>query len=428
MYRLIEIESKTHDEFVECSPKEHFMQLSAWGKGKQLSGWKTQFVGLYKKDELVASSLILMKKIPMFGSYIAYAPRGYILDFSNKEVLQEMTKHIKQYCRKHRVCYMMIDPDIYITREDKKETIMSRDENVVKCLIELGYRHQGFNQEFEMTQPRHTFRLYLDDAKENIFANYSKVMRTSINNAKRFGITCKVEENIDVFYDIMQETAQRNHFVEHSKQYYEAVYNAYASRGKAICYSATYHPDQHLIALKDKAKELALEKEKCLTKLIQAPHDVKAKNRVEQIGIQEAKLTQDIEKTQDAQSIYPEGIVLSSGITLTTKHRAWLVYGGNREIYREVGANYAIKQFEIEDDISKGFEFVDFFGTIGKESTDKKYKGIHEFKKRFGGDYCEFPGEFHLVLKPLTYTLFMKLLPSAKKCMRKLKKRKTTVS
>ena len=48
----------------------------------------------------------------------------------------------------------------------------------------------------------------------------------------------------------------------------------------------------------------------------------------------------------------------------------------------------------------------------------KNTKGLHEYKRKFGGEYIEFMGEFDLVNKPFWY----KVLPILLKVYRKLKK------
>ena len=207
----------------------------------------------------------------------------------------------------------------------------------------------------------------------------------------------------------------------------ETVYRCFSAQGMATCYSATYSGQAHLAAMDRKQEELSEEKKKCRTKLETAPQDTRSFNRIKQIEIQEEKLAKDRKKAEAFIQEYPEGLALSSGITINTRHRAWLVYGGNRALLREVGANYAIKQFEIRDDLKKGFEFVDFFGTIGNPTPQSEHIGIHDFKKRFSGDYYEFPGEFHLVLKPAHYAVWMQMAPKVKEWLRAFKKRKTGV-
>ncbi len=423
MIELKEIDAKSHDDFMQNSVKEHFMQCSLWAKAKISSGWTSKTVGLFKNDELVASSLLLFREIPFLRTKLCYAPRGYVLDFDNDALVENFTIKITEYLKNNNVCYISIDPDVVLKKIDVDGNVLEERTTFVEKMCSLGYKHQGYNKEFEMTQPRFTFRLKLDKNKDEVFSNYSKVVRASINNANRIGIVCKKEENIDKFYEIIQDTAIRNHFVERNKEYYELIYNEFKKENMATCYSATYYGQSHLNAMKDKEIKLIDEKQKCENKLTTSPSDSKSANRIKQIEIQLKKMQQDKEKIQQFIKDYPDGCTLSSGITLNTKHRAWLVYGGNLSIMREVAANYAIKQFEIEDDINKGFEFVDFFGTCAEPVTNKEYSGIHDFKKKFSGDYYEFAGEFHLVINPMQYALWIKVVPMAKNIMRILKRR-----
>ena len=423
MQEFCEISDQVHDQFMQNHKKEHFMQCSLWSKIKASSGWKGKTVGLFVDGNLVASSLLLFRHIPVLNSFICYAPRGFVIDFDDLELLSSFTDHLKDYCKNHNVCYIMIDPDLpYQVINAKGELIQSMPQ-ILDQLTSLGYSHQGFTMSFDGTQPRFTFRLSLKDTKENIFANYSKIIRSSMNNAERIGIVCHKEQNVDKFFDIIQDTAVRNDFVERDKDYYESVLTLFGHQNMATCYSATYLGQAHLEAIKSKAAELAEEKQKCYNKLTISPNDTKSKNRISQIETQEEKQAKTKQEVEQFIQDYPEGLVLSSGITINTAHRCWLVYGGNRSLMRDVGANYAIKKFEIEDDIDKGFEFVDFFGTIGDTKENSEHQGIHEFKKRFSGNYYEFPGEFHLVLKPFHYTIWTKLAPTAKNWMRKLKRK-----
>ncbi len=424
MYRLIEIDNFTHDSFMQNHPKEHFMQSSLWGEVRKKVNWDYKTVGLYQDDNLVASSLLLFRKIPMTSSTICYAPRGFVIDYSNKELMKQFNELLVQYVKKFKTCYIIIDPDLPYKVWNSDEELIKEMPEAVNDLEQLGYRHQGFNMSFEMMQPRFTFRLKLDKTKEEIFANYSKVVRSSMNEAKRINIECKKEENIDTFFDIMQDTAIRNDFAERNKDYYEMIFGLFHKNDMATCYTATYFGQNHLISMDEKAMELTAEKQKCYDKLAIAPNDKKAANRIIQIETQEEKAIKTRKEVEEFIKEYPNGLALSSGITINTKHRCWLVYGGNRSIMRNMNGNYAIKQFEIEDDIEKGFEFVDFFGTIGNASDSSEHLGIHEFKKKFSGDYYEFPGEFHYICKPLEYAFVMKAMPIAKNILRGLKKKK----
>ena len=49
--------------------------------------------------------------------------------------------------------------------------------------------------------------------------------------------------------------------------------------------------------------------------------------------------------------------------------------------------------------------------------------GLHEFKKKFGGDYVEFIGEWDYILNPFMYFVFTKLVPIYRKIIRNKSKK-----
>ena len=72
----------------------------------------------------------------------------------------------------------------------------------------------------------------------------------------------------------------------------------------------------------------------------------------------------------------------------------------------------------------KGIEIYDQFGTIGDLSKDNPRLGLHEFKKKFGGDYIEFLGEWDFVTNKIMYFVFTKLVPLYRSIVRKRSKEK----
>ena len=52
--------------------------------------------------------------------------------------------------------------------------------------------------------------------------------------------------------------------------------------------------------------------------------------------------------------------------------------------------------------------------------------GLHEFKKKFGGDYVEFIGEFDYKTNHLMYFVFTKLVPLYRKIIKKKSKKAIT--
>ena len=109
-------------------------------------------------------------------------------------------------------------------------------------------------------------------------------------------------------------------------------------------------------------------------------------------------------------------------LTVKYGNKVWTIHGGNYDIFRSLNANYILYYQILIDAKEQGYEVMDFFGTTGDSNPNNKVYGIHLFKKRFGGEYTEFIGEFDLVLRPILYYLFLITIPPARKLKRFIRK------
>ena len=105
----------------------------------------------------------------------------------------------------------------------------------------------------------------------------------------------------------------------------------------------------------------------------------------------------------------------------------WTVHGGNASFLRGLNANYFIYYEIIKDAQKNGFHYIDFFGTTGDPKPENPIYGIHLFKKRLGGEYLEYIGEFDLITRPIYYRIFCTLIPFYRKIKRNLLKTKGAV-
>ena len=108
------IDDQTLNQFVFNHPKEHFMQTAHWGKIKSMQGaWSYTCVGLYEENQLTAAAMLLLRKIPVFGSKICYAPRGFMIDYNDMNLVKTFTEQLVKWAKKQNICYIMCDPDVY---------------------------------------------------------------------------------------------------------------------------------------------------------------------------------------------------------------------------------------------------------------------------------------------------------------------------
>lgn len=87
-----------YDVFVKNNPNNHFMQSYDFGQIKKEKNYIPHYVGLKKNNKLVCAALLLERKLILKYNYL-YSPRGYVIDFNNKELVKTFTKYLKEYAK-----------------------------------------------------------------------------------------------------------------------------------------------------------------------------------------------------------------------------------------------------------------------------------------------------------------------------------------
>ena len=94
---ITDITPQEHDEFVKAHPLCNLLQSSRWAQVKD--NWDHAIVGVKENGKLLASALVLIKRLPLSLS-VFYTPRGPIMDYENDALVQFFFDHMKQYARK----------------------------------------------------------------------------------------------------------------------------------------------------------------------------------------------------------------------------------------------------------------------------------------------------------------------------------------
>lgn len=106
-----------------------------------------------------------------------------------------------------------------------------------------------------------------------------------------------------------------------------------------------------------------------------------------------------------------KGEVIVAGITFAYGEKAWAVYGGQSDRYRNLYAYHALIWERIRWAKSRGARMFDFYGVPGEVSETHPLYGIYHFKKSFGGEFHSFIGEQDLALSGGYYWIWQRLFP-----------------
>lgn len=420
---ITDIEKDKYEEFVKNHKKSHFLQSYAWGEfAKKEKNLIPHYVGLEDNNKLVATALILEKKLPLHLSYF-YIPRGYVLDYDNLDILKNFTKEIKNYAKKNKAIFIKIDPDnIYHEEDNLGNTIKDNNNELVNKLKSLGYKHLGFTKNFETMQPRYTFRINMDKPWEEIENNFSKTTKQRIKKANDLDVNVRIGDinDINSFYNLMILTENRKDFITHNEKYYKSLYEIWNKDNSCNIFLGSIDLDEIIKILEKKKKEL----EDNLNSIPKENLSKSQKSKKIELEKQLDKTNNDINKYKENKKEYGSNIILSAHFIIEYGNKAWVLYAGNHNILSETYTNYKTYNEHIKYYYNKGIKIYDQFGTIGDLRSDNPLLGLHEFKKKFGGNYVEFCGEFDLITNKLMYFIFTKLVPIYRNIIKKNAKKK----
>lgn len=428
MHRLINIDKEKYDNFVKNhKTKSHFLQSLSWGEfSKTKKGLKPYYLGLVDENEnILAATLLLQKNLPMHYSYF-YAPRGFVIDFEDEKLVKEFTKKAVKFVKSKKGIFLKIDPDIIrnsIDYEGNKNELSLDSNKVYNLLTSIGFKHLGFTKNFETAQPRYTFRIDLNNSLEEIEKRFSKTTRQRIQKANKLETIVEIgtEKDVDEFYHLMTLTENRKDFVSYSKDYYKTLYEIFNGNknSKATLFLGKVNMQKTITTL-----EKDLKRVKDQMSIMPIDNLSKsAKTKLRELTRQKENLEKEIKKYNEYKKQYGEEITLNAHMIIEYGNKAWILYAGNHNILTETYANYHTYYEHIKYCKEKGIRIYDQFGTIGDLSKDNPRLGLHEFKKKFGGDYVEFLGEFDFITNKFMYFVFNKLVPIYRNLVRKRSKK-----
>ena len=427
MLKLNLLEKEKFDSFVKNhKTKSHFLQSYSWGEFSKIKKNMTPYyLGLVNEEnEIVAATLLLQKHLPMNYSYF-YAPRGFVLDYKKKEIVRTMTKKVIEFIKNKKAIFLKIDPDIMIKsiNYQNEETDNEDYKDIFETLKSCGFKHQGFTKNFETMQPRYTFRIDLNQQIEEIENHFSKTTKQRIAKSLKLDteVVIGTKKDIPEFYHLMTLTENRKDFISYNEDYYETLYEIFNGNenSKATLFLGKVHISKTIKALEKSLKEIN-------NQISILPIDnlsKSAKAKLTELTKQKENIQKDIEKYKEYKKEYGNDLTLSAHMIIEYGDKAWVLYAGNHNILSETYVNYNTYFEHLKYCKDRGLKIYDQFGTIGDLSENNPRLGLHEFKKKFGGDYVEFMGEWDYVTNKIMYFIFTKCVPLYRKIIRRKSKK-----
>lgn len=403
--KLTILKEKEYLKFALKNEQISIYQVPSWGDLKAQNGWKKYLVGLKEKNKIIAATLLLSKNTPIKKN-IFYAPRGFLVDYNNKDLLKNLVDEIKIFIKKHKGFMLKIDPNvIYQIRDINGNEVNQKNNQFVNNLIENNFKHLGFTTDINGMQPRFLCRFKLSNNYEKTIATFTKSTKKNIEEAYKKGIVVReaTVKDIKLFTSLLDETAGRKKFAIRPSSYYKNMFILLKEYSKI--YIASIDTRKYLDIISKKIEEAKIKHNEIINKMKNGNVGKKLKNDLDSFNklslrlIEEKKLAEKLIKlgnTIDIGTLYAiyignEGITFMSGI--------------NND-YRKFNPKYAMYDTHIKECLKQKKEYVNFYGISGNFDPKSPLYGIYELKKGFNTEVIELIGEFDLIINKFDYLLY----------------------
>ncbi len=218
MYELVTAATRgAYEQYVESSPKGHFLQSTEWAAVKSAWTWE----GVLSRDaegNIRGALGVLIRRIPVLPFTLLYAGRGPVCDIRDEEAIDDLLAGVREIAKRHRGFEFRMDPDV--PASDEAFAALMRKKGFVFC-------DDGKN--FDGIQPRFVFRMNVEGkTEEEMLAFFSQKTRYNIRLAVKKGVEVRIcgKEMVPEFTRIMSVTGSRDGFATRPAWYFERILDA----------------------------------------------------------------------------------------------------------------------------------------------------------------------------------------------------------
>ena len=390
----------TNDEFTKFAsefPSKSIFQTTGYAFTMNKQHFESVFLGLVSDDGVIkAASLILIASIKRFK--YAYAPRGFLIDYTDKNLLGEFTTQVKKFLARNDIIAITINPLVIRNIYDKKGNLIAsnnNEEEIMKNLKDAGYNHKGFNNYFEAYKPRFEAIVDLKPNIDELFMSCKKALRTKVRRAELNGITVHRgdDRNIKYLYEQLKNDYPRDlKYLQDSYEFYSRnnlidFYYAKIETSTFVAQSQKLYQDQEQL-VNDLSNIVIVEAKNDSSKTLSMK--LEADNLLASYKEQLMRATQLLKE-------HPDGIITACALVIKNGKEAVLLIDSRDKAYSSFNSKHILLWKIMEKYAREGYTKFNLGGVSNVKLKPNKFKGLNDFKCNFNPKVYEYLGDFELV-------------------------------
>ncbi len=418
MVKIAKLSKEQFDYFSNNHPLHTYYQSSNYGNLMEKEGFTSEYYGfLNNQNNLIGASLIITRPL-VLGYKFAYAPRGFLINYDDKNLIRDITIQFKNYLAQNSVAFLKIDPPVINNKRDRNGKIMKSlyTNDLIPFLKNIGYQYFGENKKFETLKPRWNAMLKVKGSTNTIFNNFEHNIKNKIRKAESRGIEILQGNynDIEIFYKFIEKKHYRK--LSYYKHFYESFGNNFE------LYFAKLNTEKYLNNIKQIYENELQKNEEINSDIQSAGIKNNISNKLTNSKINSDKVLaiykKELENASELFTKNPEGIIIGATAIVIEKYGVDLIIEGQNPTFKLFYPAFLTKWFIIEKYAKMGAVYFDLNAITGYFDDNNEFKGLNEMKLGFGSEVNEYIGEFDLVINSFIYKLYKNGKIGAKKVNR----------
>ena len=416
--KIVRLDKAQFDNFSINHPLHTYYQSSSYGNLMTAEGFIPEYYGFVNdQNMLIGASLVLIKKL-FLGYKYAYAPRGFLINYEDRNLIIEVTNQLKYYLAQQSIIFLKIDPPVINNKRDKNGNVIPSPytNDLIPFLIQIGYTYFGDNKFFGTLKPRWNAILKVTGSAETLFSSFDSSVKNKIRKAQSRGVEIIQGNHGDIptFYNFVARKHYRK--LDYYQKFAESFGNSFE------VYFAKLNTEKYLTNIKQIYEQELQKNEEINEEIREAGISGRISTKLTNSKIESDRVLaiykKELETASEFFTNYPQGILISACAIIVGKYGVSLLIEGQDVNYKLFYPSFLTKWAIIEKYARLGAVYFDLNAITGYFADNNKFQGLNEMKLGFGAEVTEYIGEFDLVIRKSVYNLHNKM-KLGKKSMKK---------
>jgi alanine adding enzyme len=398
------------ETFVETNELGNFGQSSYQFELLLSRGRKAKVFGVISNtDDILVGGVVNWDPTRLGYKYsLDYGP--LVKDWTDTDALKCFFDGLVEYAKRNKGLYLSVSPNaVYQEFYNDGNPICTPKKQILDAMCGLGFTHEPFKygmQDTGVTVWQYVKKIDGQTYPE-ISKSYHKMAKQYLKKNKLYQVNVRElsRDELSMFKKIIDDTAQRRHFLSKDLKYFETAYDKFQDRIKFVVAEVCF--SKYIQIAQDKLDKTNQEIEKLQLKKETASNKTRIDKQLSELFKQRDNHEKRIQHGKQMRIHAGKDVIPVAGaMFIIMPQETDYLFSGSYEEYSEFYAPYQIQDYMLRISQNLGVKTYNFLGIDGKfDGSD----GVLKFKTQFEGIAQQLIGTFNIPNNPFKFNIYKNL-------------------